>query len=222
MIRIMAIDLTGARSKIERAKKHIRDFDAERIAFLGSNPYVVIAKFHAERNVTESTIGTIPKLPDNLALIAGDAAHSLRAALDYLACELVRSAGETPKNVYFPICESSEKYIAQSPGKTKGMPISAKQIIDQIEPYKSGQGEPLWFLHTIDIADKHVVLVSVCANVAKTVQLQLTPELTEFSVIFSAPGLKEGDVLGEVSGNSEANQRINFSFDIAFGQPGRF
>ena len=102
------------------------------------------------------------------------------------------------------------------------MPVSAKQIIDQIEPYQGGHGEALWFLHTLDIADKHVVLVSVSTNIAKTVQLQMTPELTEFSVLFSAPGLKEGAVLGEVSGNSEANQRINFTFDIAFGQSGRF
>jgi hypothetical protein len=183
------------------------------------NPYVVIAKFNPETNVTQSTLGPLPEIPVSLALIAGDATHSLRIALDYLACELVRSAGVTPKNVYFPICETPEKYKAESPGKTQGMPIAAKEIIDQIAPYQGGNNA-LWALHALDVTDKHRLLITVGAQVAKVVQLTLSSEMTEFSALLRAPrGLEEGDILGEVSGNSEANQRINFTFDIAFGQP---
>jgi len=215
----MALNLTAARSKIERAKKHISDFDVERVAFLGTNPYIVIPKFNPEANVTQSVLGPLPTLPVNLALIAGDAAHSLRIALDYLACELVRSGGITPKNVYFPICETPEKYESESPGKTKGMPIAAKEAIDRIAPYQGGN-DALWALHSLDVTDKHRLLITVGTQLANTTQLTLSPEPTEFSVLFRVPcGLEEGNVLGEVSGNSETNQRINFGFDIAFGQP---
>lgn len=217
----MPIDLSGTRSKIDRAKKHILDFNAERIAFLGTNPYVVVPKFDAKRNFTQSILGPLPTIPANLALIAGDAAHCLRTALDYLACELVRSTGASTKGIYFPIAETAEKYRSpEFARKTKGMPVDAKKIIDQIAPYQGGNGEVLWFLHLLDIADKHIVLISIAPNLATTVELKLTPEPTEFSFVLPV-GLKEGEVLGEVAGNCEADQRINFAFDIAFGHPAK-
>jgi hypothetical protein len=218
----MPLDLRGAQSKIQRAKKHIKDFDTERLTFLDSNPYVVVAMFDPEANVTQSILGPVSTIPEDLALIAGDAAHCLRIALDYLACEIVRSSGSDVRNVYFPICETADKYEAESPGKTKGMPVAAKEIIDSIKPYEGGS-DALWALHSLDVTDKHRLLITVGAQLATTMQLKLSPEPTEFSMLFRAPrGLEEGDVLGEVSGNSEADQRINFSFDIAFGKPDGF
>lgn len=214
----MALDLMGARSKIERAKKHISDFDQEKAAFLGTNPYVVYPQFVSEKNVTRSILVRLPTIPVDLSLIVGDAAHGLRSALDYLACELVRSANVTPKNVYFPICETAEKYKAESARKTRGMPAAAKEIIDRIAPYQGGN-DALWVLHLLDITDKHRLLITIGAQMAQTAQLKLSPEPTEFSVLFHSPELKEGDILGEVSGNSELDHRINFGFDIAFGQP---
>jgi hypothetical protein len=205
---------------VERAKKHITDFGQARITFLEGNPYLINLKYRPELNVTEYVLGPLPEMPIDLSLMAGDAAHNLRIALDYLACELVKSANATPKAVYFPICETAEKYKTESPGKTRGMPVAAKQIIDRIEPY-GGANNPLWALHLLDIADKHRLLVAVGTKVANQngMQFQLSPEPTQFSVLVDSPALKEGDVLGEVSGNSEAQQRISFNFDVAFGEP---
>jgi hypothetical protein len=71
----------------------------------------------------------------------------------------------------------------------------------------------------LDITDKHRLLITIGAQMAQTAQFKLSPEPTEFSVLFHSPELREGDILGEVSGNSESDHRINFGFDIAFGQP---
>jgi hypothetical protein len=76
----MALDLVGARSKIERAKKHISDFDRERVAFLDTNPYVIVTKFNTEKNTTESIMGPMPKIPAHLSLTVGDAVQNLRSA----------------------------------------------------------------------------------------------------------------------------------------------
>jgi hypothetical protein len=215
----MPLDLTGCRAKIERAKKHISDFDRERLIFLDTNPYVVIAKFDPESNITQSIMGPLPTLPDGLATIAGDAAQNLRTALDYLAAELARINGGDSKRVYFPIAESAEKYKSELDGKTKGISTKAVEVFSQIEPYCGGHGQMLWVLHSLNNADKHRLLVSVGSNIARTVQMTLSPTPRMYSALIHAPGLQEGLVLGEVGGNTEPDNHIKFTFDIAFGEP---
>jgi hypothetical protein len=213
------LDVSGCRAKVERAKKHISDFDRERISFLDTNPYVVIAKFDLETNVTQSVVGPLPILPASLSTIAGDAVQNLRTALDYLAAELARINGGDPKRVYFPISESAEKYKSELDGKTKGISPEAIKVFDLIEPYGGGHGKMLWALHTLNNADKHRLLVSVGSNIARTVQLTMSPGPRMYSALLLAPGLEEGLVLGEVEGNTEPNNHIKFTFDIAFGEP---
>jgi hypothetical protein len=213
------LDLTGCRAKIERAKKHIVDFSHDKVAFLDTNPYVVISKFNAETNQTESIMGPMPQIPDALATIAGDAIQNLRSALDYLAAALVVSVGNVPKFVYFPICETLKKYEAESPGKTKGMPPKAKEFIDSKEPYGGGNGNDLWILHTLNNTDKHKLLTTIGVNIAKGFSFTLSPGGNTITALVDAPGLDEGDILGSISGNYEGEHRIHFTFDIAFGQP---
>ena len=211
------LDLTGAASKIDRAKKHIEDFDRDRIAFLSSDPYVVVPQFDAEETVTKYVLGPLPPIPADLKLIAGDAAHNLRIALDYLANELVRAAGFPTKNVYFPICESLEKYEADSDGKTKGMPESAKKWIAGRQPYGGGD-DALWGLHRLDIIDKHRLLIAVSTRIGKF-HVNLTPTPTEMTFLGMSGSLQEGDVLGVLPGKREAHEHMDFTFDIAFGEP---
>lgn len=213
----MPLDLSGCYAKIKRAKEHISEFDRERAAFLAADPYAVITKFDPESNSTKSILGPMPKIPTCLSTIAGDAIQNLRSALDYLAAELARNAN--PRIVYFPICESATKYKSESEGKTKGVPPEAKKLIDSMEPYGGGHGGDLWFLHTLNNADKHRLLMPITINLAPQVIFSLSPGRSTFSTIVHAPGLNEGDILGSVSGNSEGQQRVNFTFDIAFSEP---
>jgi hypothetical protein len=214
----MALNLTGARSKIERAKKHIGDLDRERVAFLETDPYICISHFDAEECRTDYVLGPLPFMPVQLALIAGDTIHNLRTSLDHLACELVRDAGHPVGHVCFPICKSAKEYIAKSDEKTKGMPIPAKQFIDALMPYR-GPNNMLWGLHQLDIIDKHRLLVPVGTKIAN-VQLDfmsLTP--TAMSLLSTRCALEEGYILGSVGRKVEANQGMKFTFDIAFGEP---
>ena len=214
------LDVTGCRAKIERAKKHIADFDAARAAFLDTNPYAVISQFNEEIGKTQFIIGQIPVIPDDLAVIAGDAAQNLRSALDYLANALRSSEAGVSRKTYFPIAENRSKYESELSGKTQGIPQKAVEVFSQIEPYGGGKGDSLWALHTINNADKHRLLVSVGTTIGhRGAQLQLSGEVTEFSVLLRSPGLKEGDVIGEVSDKTEGNHRIKYTFDIAFGEP---
>lgn len=210
------LNLYGARLKIERAKKHVRDLDSERSAFLGTAPYVGVPKFNADEDCTVFTLENIPPFPDIVSAILGDAAHNLRTALDYLACELVRDAGVEPKGVYFPIAESAEKYRSESAGKTKGMPQAAKDIIDKMHPYRGGN-DGLWGLHRLDIIDKHRLLPAVAMKVGSW-QVNLSPQPTEYNFEFPAP-LEKGDIIGWIAGNREMDKRMSVTADIAFGEP---
>jgi len=210
------LNLRSAHLKIEQAKKHIADLDAERVRFLGTDPYVGVPKFHPEANSTEYILQSLPPIPDSIPLLLGDAVHNLRVALDYLACELVRSADIEPKGVYFPICETVEKYKSEAGGKIKGMPQAAKDEIDKIRPY-SGGNDALWGLHKLDIIDKHRLLPTVGMRVGSwQVNLSLTP--TEYNLAMPSV-LEEGDTIGWIPGNHETDKRMSVTADIAFGEP---
>jgi len=213
----MTLNLQGARSKIERAKKHIADLDAERLAFLGSKDYFGVPKFNSADNKTVFVLEELPEIPASMGTILGDAAHNLRTALDYLACELVRSSGKEPGGgVYFPISNSAKEYEAESGGKTKGVPGEAKKMIDSIYPYFGGNNA-LWALHQLDRVDKHRLLPTVAMRVGRW-GINLTSEPTEISMAFPSP-LEKGDVIGWIAGNCEADRQMSVTADITFGEP---
>jgi hypothetical protein len=210
------LNVTSARLKIERAKKHIRDLDAEKGAFLGGDPYRGVPRFNPEMDRTEYILQNIPVIPDNIPLILGDAVHNLRSALDHLACELVRSENVEPRGVYFPIFESAAEYESKSAGKTKGMPESAKKIIARMKPYLGGH-DILWGLHKLDIIDKHRLLPTVGMTLGGW---RLRFSLTAPNVNLPLPSiLEKGVIIASVPGNRETEERVSIFADIVFGEP---
>ncbi len=212
------LDLRSSLLKIERAKKHILEFEVERDSFLSAKPFRVTARFNPEQNLTDYVVGVIPEIPDSLSVIVGDAVHNLRSSLDHLACELVRDAGFPDSGIYYPICENFQKYQSESPGKTRGMPSKAKDAIDSTRPYGGGN-EALWGLHQLSVTDKHKLLVPVAHRVG-TFSVSLTSEYREMFFAFPAP-FEEGDVLGAIQGKCEESE-MQFAFDLVFGYPDVF
>ena len=234
-------DLSEALAKIERAKEHIRDLDRERAAFLGSNPYTLTPEFNGETSSTLYFLDECRDVPVVIPLIAGDAIHNLRAALDYLACGLVKDNGNEPtSHTYFPISECAEKYRPESKRKTEGVSDAVKQAIDAFKPYRGGD-DTLYGLHRLDIIDKHNLLVVVAlfpeqikVNIGPDFLNKIAPGFIKFganaveqqTIYFPANKpifpMKKGALLYNVAGNYETNKDIDFTFDIAFGEPDIF
>jgi hypothetical protein len=148
----------------------------------------------------------------------GDAVHNLRSALDYVACEMVRSVNIEPDRVCFPISESREKYEANSGGQTYGMPTEAKNDIDRMRPYLGGNNG-FWLIHKLDIIDKHRLLVTVGMRIGEwSVNLSPTPTLYTFAIPPSFI-LKEGNTIGSIPGNTKTDKQMSITADIAFGEP---
>jgi hypothetical protein len=212
----MVAQMHEARLKIERAKNHIANLDVERIKTVGVDAHLMVPYFDAESDFTRYVLENIPAISPDIPLILGDAIHNLRTALDYVACQIVRDAGNPIKGIYFPIAETPERYESESPGKTHGMPIVAKGDIDRLRPYKGGNNL-LWGLHMLDIIDKHRLLVVTTMRVGQ-LQMTLSREPTEHR--FAIPAfLEAGDVLLLIKGNHVADKQTRILIDIAFGEP---
>ena len=77
------------RVKVERAKEHIRDLEAEVRSFLSKSPYVVGAKRDPQTRKLIYYVANVSETPIKIAPIAGDVIQNLRSALDHLAYQLV-------------------------------------------------------------------------------------------------------------------------------------
>jgi hypothetical protein len=83
----------GPRLKVERAKKHIDDFNQEIIEFTGRDPYGIIEDRDSQpgKLVIRYVVRAPP--PHTWPLLVGDAIHNLRSALDLLACDIMQMHG---------------------------------------------------------------------------------------------------------------------------------
>ncbi|MGH9613751.1 MAG: hypothetical protein ACRD4P_11785, partial [Bryobacteraceae bacterium] len=163
----------------------------------------------------------------------------LRSTLDYLAFQLVKSAGNAPTTkTCFPIYKDAAEYMAKRTRVVKGMTNQAIQAIDAIKPYQSaGWNIQLWRLHQLDIRDKHRALIAIGTAVQgqsvlpshrehfrqNWIERNPNAPIPDFSKPFGRPAfrgnvLKSGDVLLTIP-KSEVNEDMYFRFGLAFNEP---
>ena len=150
-----------ARLKIDRANKHIEEIKT-----------AVLCLHEAYISVIESDANTgghsikykCPDLEDRLlqiALMTGDAVHNLRTALDYAWIATIDSL-RLPQTRYtkFPFTETLkmlQDQLAERQINTAN-PILFEKLTADIKPYRAGNLH-LWALHSLDITDKHKLLL---------------------------------------------------------------
>jgi hypothetical protein len=182
----------------------------------------------------------IPPIPEDTPLVTGDAVHNIRSALDHLAHALMVVAKGSPgpfPYVYFPIAADIEKFKAAKT-RIEGARPEAVKAIDGVQPYGGGAGEILWHLHSLDIIDKHQLLIpAASANLRQSMPPSMIGGLRyrflgmigrynddQLARAFLAPSkgvpfpLKVGDVLGIVP-QSQVSEHMYFPLEIAFGEP---
>ena len=151
--------LTLVRAKVERAKKHFHDLEAELDTFRDRYQTIQVGK----RDTKTWEVGPpykiqqVPIVSFNILTTTGDAIHNLRSALDHLAYQLVlvgTPGMEPSRQVEFPIAKDVATYEADKPRKVKGMRQEAIEAIDVLKPYHGGT-EAFWKIHELDNIDKH-------------------------------------------------------------------
>ncbi len=235
-----------ALAKLDWAKQHLKKFNAACRVFHDTHPFSTFTEENPETGELVYYVGEIPEIPAHISLIAGDILHSLRSALDYLACGMVPNI---TTNTKFPIGHSAEHYKSSLERLVPRLNQKALEVLDGIKPYQGGNIS-LWTLHRLDNIDKHRLLLAACIT---NFTHSLTPEeiavqepLGPNDIVFNPPpGMLE--MLGLPSGkrgvlqfadrkklpvslhagvkiltvaNTKANQDVRFIFAIAFNEPG--
>jgi hypothetical protein len=173
----MAASLRDVEAKIGRAKGHIKDVKAEIEKVKAAARDALVYRYEPATKTQVTTLTKVPEVPLELSLALGDALHNLRAALDYLAWQLVlASDGKPDRNTYFPIRKSRpntkpDQHGIDLPDIRPGLNLDIRQVLDKVQPYhRSDPGHhQLALLHDADIADKHhALLVTTGIDIGST------------------------------------------------------
>lgn len=162
---------TSGRIKIERAKQHITDLQADIRAFHERHLYEIVGEDDVDTGdwVLKAKIIEVP--PPRWGAMAGDAIHNLRASLDILWRFLMypsSSSDTDDRRTQFPIMQSAKLFKARFSRPIKGSRRAAVDLLKAVKPYKGGN-DLLWLLHQLDIIDKHRGLVPAYSTVGTTI-----------------------------------------------------
>lgn len=168
--------------------------------------------------------------------------QNLRSALDHLVVlAITNETGRPPvkRLTSFPIGKTSTEFEPPTfGGRVDGLADAGKDILQRVKPYKGGN-EALWRLHSLNNIDKHNILV-VASNALTGHTLPNSVEeklLAGFRAsnpgTVRAPDLRgasippKGTPFPLQKGTellrlhvSELKENMQFTFDIAFDQPG--
>lgn len=155
-------DLTlGPLLKVRRAKQHINDLSAAIDAFLAERPYRLMLRQSPKTRDQVLFVKTDKPVPDEFALILGDAVHNLRTALDLLVFGMVGDDAPSPERVLFPFAKNAQALGSTIPNRQ--MHVASKEVIDALhalKPYPGGD-DLLSGLHLVDVRDKHHLILTV-------------------------------------------------------------
>ncbi len=158
----------GPRLRINRADRHIRDLKSALEAYCETDFCRIGVDAETKEGVSIVRLEPSKELPGDIPLMLGDAVHNLRAALDFLACDIVRSGGKQPtRYTRFLFDVSREKLVAalETGALKAARPDLVDVIVDAVRPYKGGD-DSLYGLNDLDIDDRHRLIVPVFAVVA--------------------------------------------------------
>lgn len=150
--------------KLESAEDHLHDFRIASQKFSENPPIRITTRDLDARRAgiyVDNVEDWARRLLTDQSLIAGDAIHNARAALDHWVYEV---ADTRNKHTQFPVWDSvpaREKFDERLRQCGLGAtPTAVRDALWGIQPWPEGVeiGRRLWLLHQLDIADKHHVL----------------------------------------------------------------
>lgn len=147
--------------KIKRAKHHIEELTRNIDGYLSEHPFELIVRNDPSTEQRNYFIITKRVIPENFSLMIGDAVHNLRTALDVLIFSMICHSSKRPETIQFPFskgADSLKNVILSRQIKAAGDRV-VKAIID-IRPYPGGD-DLLFGLHSLDIIDKHRLILTV-------------------------------------------------------------
>jgi hypothetical protein len=227
----------STRQKIDRARKHADDLEAEVSAFWATGPYEVDTVGTPTTGSGSYRVTRMEPLPANIPLIAGDAAHNIRSALDHFAYAAVPAPN---RETAFPVWNMNGKPVPTAAQWRKlverrlgGAPPGLIEAVVRMEAWKTGSDALLWAIHELDRVDKHRLLIPIAVvntrigfdgagYVLTTVKKYggYAPDQPLFLEPVKWTPLTQGADLLTVKDNLGLDaSEISFTFDVTLGEP---
>jgi hypothetical protein len=153
----------NARLKLKRAKEHIDDLDAMIREFIEGSVYEVSVQRDSKTSNEFVKIGPIKSVPNDFALILGDAIHNIKSALDFAwyALTFVDTPPKERRKIKFPLYPERlqlEMFLKDRKDQQSVFNLS-DVLLSVIQPYKGGNGDILIALNILSKIDKHRLLI---------------------------------------------------------------
>ncbi len=227
----------GYLAKINRAKKHLEEFNGACCDYSGEGKaYFVVKNFdpRTKEFIFQLRVNSSPDVVSWSAIV-GDCIHNARTALDHLFYRLVEIhnpavlAGRTP-TLQFPILKDATTFKGRHHLKdwVGDAPFA---LIEKLQPFNDMNGwnrNLLMFLHDFDIIDKHRLLLPA-VSIADSVKIQPTTVenrtiTLDGTLSISLEQLEDGAELGRLRASpleDVVDLSIHLTFQVIFaGQPG--
>ena len=200
--------LQGVWIKVNRAKKHFHELDAEVKAFKGRDPYLCVIDVNPQTGESTYYLKIVEHIPAEWGAILGDCIHNLRSSLDGLAYALVLANSGTPtKHTKFPIGADRGNFAALA-----GASPAAIKVFSRFKTHKGGNST-FNRLNDICVIDKHRLLMPVGAvhqsyEMSTVVTFGSDEPLKVSGTIPVGKArfpVKDGDILGRTSNTGAAS-----------------
>lgn len=150
--------LASARGKVRHGNRHIDALKRTLDAYLAAHPVELAVEDVAGSDQRQVVVrGIREPIPEDAPFVLGDAVHNLRSSLDHV----IHYIAPGHPTAAFPVNKGSAP-----PDMTRlvrdgvrGAPKTVREALCALQPYPGGKHEAVWFLHRLDIADKHRALV---------------------------------------------------------------
>jgi hypothetical protein len=222
--------------KVERAKKHILELEAEYDSFRKDRPYRIDFKTDPETRARIYYLADAKPIPKSFSTILGDALNNLRSCLDHAVYSMVQVGQPNlvkPSDIYFPIVSgTAAEYNARFKRTKAGLRQDAINAIDAVAPYMGGAGEYYCHLAQLNNVDKHRLLLTIWGSFEGHTMLpsqriwvaefyEKEPSDFRHSLMAKNPRvqpLKVGDELLTVA-ERDVEDDMQFLINIAFAEP---
>jgi hypothetical protein len=97
--------------KINRAKQHVNDLNGKVREYLAERPLRMVTAYDPETHKQTHTVKQYVPVPEEFALIIGDAVHNLRSALDIMVFGMIGNKTRKARAVQFPFAKDARGFV---------------------------------------------------------------------------------------------------------------
>jgi len=221
--------------KTKRAHKHVLDLETAYRTFGTTEPYPYTVAFETDPNTGDRlySLSKVAPIPQDFALLIGDAINNIRSCLDHAVYALVKVANRNAikrRDAKFIIGDSPGDFKTKFERVKPGLREDAIKAIEGIQPYIGGAGEYLCHINGLANIDKHRLLLTIWGSCeAHSILPSQRQWVADFQgkdpAVFEGAfmghrisPLKVGDILLRVP-KAEVEENMEFRLNIAFAEP---